>query len=313
METLTAVPGLEVGHATDPGGRTGCTVVVGPFRGAVDVRGVATGTRELDVLSPLHLVPRVDAILFTGGSAFGLSAAGGVVAWLEERGRGFDTRAARVPIVPAAVIYDLEPGKPRPDASMGSAACEAASRAAVAQGRLGAGAGAMVGKITGLENAMPGGLGSAAARTGAYVVGALAVVNALGDVLDGHGGILAGARTADERFLNTARYVREQGFHGGFGDVRVPSPGEHTTLALVATDAPLSRMELARVARMASAGVARRISPVFSPFDGDITIAVSTAPAVEDQSPGAILTLGAVTAEMVELAIERAVTAGDRG
>lgn len=312
METLTAVSGLEVGHATHPAGGTGCTVVLGPFRAVADVRGVATGTRELDVLSPLHLVPRVDAILFTGGSAFGLAAAEGVVDWLEERGRGFDTGVVRVPIVPAAVIYDLEPGKPRPDAALGRAACEAASREPVAHGRVGAGAGATVGKILGLPNAMPGGLGTAAVRAGMYTVGALAVVNALGDVLDGRGGILAGARTAEERFLNTAQYLMERGFEGGFAEVRAPRAGEHTTLALVATDAPLSRVDLARLARMASGAVARRISPVHSPFDGDVTFAVTTAEAVEELTPGALLDLGAAAERVLELAIEGAVAPGER-
>lgn len=311
METLTAVSGLEVGHATHPAGGTGCTVVLGPFRAAVDVRGVATGTRELDVLGPLHLVPRVDAILFTGGSAFGLAAATGVMEWLEERGCGFDTGIARVPIVPTAVIYDLEPGKPRPDAALGRAACEAASRGPVVQGRVGAGAGATVGKILGLEHAMPGGVGTAAARAGRYTLGALAVVNALGDVVDGRGGIVAGARTADERFLNTARYLMERGFEGGFGEARMPRAGEHTTLALVATDAPLSRVDLVRLARMAGTAVARRISPVNSPFDGDVTFAVSTAEAVEELTPGALLTLGAAAAHALELAIQGAVSGGE--
>lgn len=307
MLTLTTVPGLAVGHATDRGGGTGCTVILGPFRAAADVRGLATGTRELDALSPRHLVPRVDAILFTGGSAFGLAAASGVVDWLEERGRGFQTRVAPVPIVSAAVIYDLEPGKPRPDAALGRAACDGASSDPVAQGRVGAGAGATVGKILGREYAMPGGVGSAATRTGDFVVGALAVVNAVGDVLDGNGGILAGARTEDDRFLDTARYLTEHGIEGDFGEARALRAGESTTLVLVATDAPLSRGDLERLAAMAGTGMARRISPVHSPFDGDITIAVSTAETVEPVSPGALLTLGTVAANMVEHSITRAV------
>ncbi|HSR42368.1 MAG TPA: P1 family peptidase, partial [Longimicrobiales bacterium] len=192
--TLTAVPGIRVGHATVPGGGSGCTVILGPFRAAAEISGLATGTRELDALAPEHVVPRVDALVLSGGSAFGLSAAAGVMDWLAERGEGYETGVAPVPIVPAAVIFDLAEGRGRPGPREGRAACEAASAEPVPQGRVGAGSGALVGKIGGRGGASPGGLGSAALELDGWWVGALAVVNAVGDVLDGAGGILAGAR-----------------------------------------------------------------------------------------------------------------------
>lgn len=313
MPTITAVQGLTVGHATDAEARTGCTVILGPFRGACDIRGLATGTRELDALSPHHLVPRVNAILLTGGSAFGLDAAAGVMAWLEERAIGFDTGFARVPIVPAAVIYDLAEGRAdrRPDAAMGRAACDAADVAEVAEGSVGAGTGATVGKILGHAGGMPGGVGSWALDSAGYTVGALAVVNAFGDVLGADGRIVAGARGPDGGFLDTARALREAGFEGGFGRPQ-PSPGTNTTLAVVATDAPLSRTALEVLARMAATAVARRISPVNTPFDGDVVFALSTSDGVADLPAAALLALGAAATYTLERAIERAVTTPQR-
>lgn len=305
-ETLTAVPGVRVGHAEVDGGGSGCTVVLGPFRGAVDVRGLATGTRELDALSPRHLVPRIDAVLLTGGSAFGLGAADGVMAWLAERGVGFDTGVAPVPIVPTAVIFDLADGVGRPGPDEGRAACRNASTGFVPEGRTGAGAGAMVGKIGGREGASPGGVGSATARLGEDAVGALVVVNALGDVVDARGEILAGARRADGSFLDTARVLRTRGARGGFGDAR---PGANTTLAVVATDAPLSSVDLQRTARMAATGLPRRISPVNTPFDGDVVFALTTADDSTRVSSGRVMALGTVARDVVEEAIERAVRA----
>ena len=311
MPGLTAVPGIRVGHATDPDARTGCTVILGPFRAACDVRGLATGTRELEAISPLHLVTRADALLLTGGSAFGLEAAAGVMRWLEERGAGFDAGVARVPIVPAAVIFDLAVGRAdrRPDASMGMAACDAASDGEIAEGLVGAGTGATVGKLRGLEGAMPGGLGTWAVEGPDFVVGALAVVNAFGDVLDRHGQILAGARDEAGNFLNTARALCEGVLVPEFGRLaRPPVPGTQTTLAVVATDAPLSRTALQSLARSAATAVARRISPAHTPFDGDVTFALSTAHEGRDLSPGMLLTLGALAVQALEHAIERAVT-----
>ncbi len=309
MPTLTTVPGLRVGHATDAAARTGCTVVLGPFRASCDVRGLATGTRELDALSPHHLVPTVNAILLTGGSAFGLDAASGVMAWLEERGIGFDTGFARVPIVPAAVIYDLGEGSAgrRPDAAMGRAACDAASEAEVAEGAVGAGTGATVGKILGHQGAMPGGVGSWALESAGFRVGALAVVNAFGDVLGADGRILAGARGPDGAFLDTARALRETGFEGGFGRPQ-PIPGTNTTLAVVGTDAPLSRTALEMLARMAGTALARRIAPVNTPFDGDVVFALSTSGEATELPAPALLALGAAASHALERAIERAVT-----
>jgi L-aminopeptidase/D-esterase-like protein len=314
-ETL---PGLRIGHCTDLAARTGCTVLIGPFRAACDVRGLATGTREIDALAAAHLVPVVDALLLTGGSAFGLSAADGVVAWLEEHGRGFDTGAARVPIVPAAVIYDLRVGRAdvRPGPEMGRAACEAAGAGTVAEGRVGAGAGATVGKILGPESAVDGGLGCWSGTLAGHAFLALAVVNALGDVLAADGTVIAGARDADGTFIDAARTLRERGAVVGASFERVteaPVPGTNTTLAVVATDAPLTREALATLARMAAAGVARRIAPVNTPFDGDIVFALSTSAETVSAAPSDLLALGAAASWAIEQAIERAVTAGQPG
>lgn len=310
---LTSVPGIRVGHATDLDARTGCTVVLGPFRAACDVRGMATGTRELGAISPLHVAPNADALLLTGGSAFGLDAAAGVAHWLEERGAGFDTGVARVPIVPAAVIFDLAVGDPnrRPDAAMGREACEAASDGPIAEGTVGAGTGATVGKALGIASAMPGGLGTWALQGPGFLVGALAVVNAVGDVLDAEGRIIAGARDADGRFIDSARVIREGTLLGEFPTLsKGPTIGANTTLAVIATDAPLTRTALEAVARQAATGVARRIAPVHTPFDGDVTFALSTAPEPKELSPALITTIGTMAAYALEQAIERAVTDG---
>lgn len=298
--TITDVPGISVGHATVPGGESGCTVVLGPFRGAVHVGGLATGTRELDALEPAHVVPRIDAVLLTGGSAYGLAAADGVMAWLAERGRGFETGVVPVPIVPTAVIFDLAEGRERPGPAEGRAACEAAATDPVSSGRVGAGSGALVGKILGRDHASPGGIGSFAVELEGYAVGALAVVNALGDVLDGSGRILAGARNDDGTFLDTAKHLRQQRLEGEFGS--------NTTLAVVATDAPLSQVDLGRVARVASTALARRISPVNTPFDGDVTFSLSTADRVESPSSAEIMALGVAARDALEASIERAVS-----
>lgn len=303
--TLTAVPGISVGHASAEQAATGCTVILGPFRAAVDVRGQASGTRQLDSLSPYHLVPEVDALLLTGGSAYGLAAADGVARWLEERGYGFQTAAGRVAIVPSAVIYDLGAGRSdrRPDAAMGYAACEAASRGPVPEGRVGVGTGATVGKLFGPESAMPGGLGSLAMRFEDHTVGALVVVNAFGDVLDARGGIIAGARDEKGTFLDTAAYLREQ----GPPPRSAAAPGTNTTLAVVATDYPLNRADLGTVARQAMNAVVRRISPANSVFDGDVVFACSTGPDPAEVSPAVVLRIGLCAEWALAQAIERAV------
>lgn len=335
MAALTAVDGVRVGHATDAEAETGCTVVLGPFRAACDVRGLATGTRELETLSPLHLVGEADALLLTGGSAFGLAAADGVVDWLREHDAGYDAGVARVPIVPAAVIFDLGIGASgrRPDAAMGRAACEAATDGPVVEGRAGAGAGATVGNLRGMAGAMRGGVGSWAVEGPDCMVGALAVVNAFGDVLDGRGGILAGARDDAGEFVDSARALIDgaragpfrmpergerpaddgadadrAGGGGAAADRASGRPGTNTTLAVVATDAPLTRTALQTVARAAGTGVVRRVSPVHTPFDGDVTFAVSTAPEAELVEPPMLMMLGVLAAHALERAIERAVT-----
>ncbi|MCG6955477.1 MAG: P1 family peptidase [Gemmatimonadetes bacterium] len=308
------VPGLAVGHGQAYGGHTGCTVVLGPFRGAVEVRGLATGTRELDALSPHHLVPRADAILLTGGSAFGLAAADGVMTWLEGKGRGYDTGVVPVPIVPAAVIFDLHADAPRPDAETGDAACEDARAGGFAEGRVGVGSGATVGKIAGPEGAMAGGFGAWSVPFGEFRVGALAVVNALGDVLDDGGHIVVGARGPDGSFLDAAAVLRKGGVEAGEMSRRTRSPvaGTNTTLAIVATDMPLGKTDLGRVARVAANALARRISPVHTPFDGDVVFAVSTAPEEQPLSSREVLALGAASQAALEAAIIRAVTEGTR-
>lgn len=297
------VTGLRIGHAHDTTARTGCTVLLGPFRAVADVRGLATGSRELHALSPLHLAPVAHAILLTGGSAFGLAAADGVMQWLEEQDVGFETPAGKVPIVPAAVIYDLAVGRAdvRPDAAMGRAACAAATATNIASGRVGAGCGATVGKLLGPQHAMPGGTGVVSVDSPHGRVTAVAVVNALGDVLDAHGGILAGARTAGG-FADAAALLRTQ-------SIAPPPLGTNTTLLAVVTDAPLDRTALQALAGMASTGVARRISPVHTPFDGDVCFAAATAPEPRATDGAVLLALGAVAAYAVEQAIERAVGA----
>jgi L-aminopeptidase/D-esterase-like protein len=301
-----AACGLVVGHATDAEGATGCTVVRGasdPFRCAVHVMGRATGTRELALLAPDQLVDRVDALLLAGGSAYGLDAAAGVMRWMEERGRGFPVGEGVVPIVPAAVVFDLAPlGRfdARPTAAMGHAACEAA-RGEPEEGSIGAGTGAMVGKVAGREHAMKGGIGCGASDADGVVVRALAVVNALGDVRDAAGRIVAGARDGAGRFLDTMRHIA----HGSHEQPRFESlAGRNTTLCLVATNAALDRVQLGSLARAASAALYRRITPVGTAFDGDIVFA--TAP-IEGGVPAAAARVESLAVLALEQAIERGV------
>lgn len=280
-------------------------MVLGSFRGAVEVCGMATGTRELDVLSPYHLAPRIDGILLTGGSAFGLAAADGAVEWMAEKGMGFDAGVTRVPLVPAAVIFDLDPQVARPGPQEGRRAAEVACTDPVREGRRGAGAGATVGKILGSDRSGPGGIGSASGPWLGGTVGALVVVNALGDVLHSDGSVMAGPRGPDGRFLRSDDLI--QGEEG----VEPPFPGTHTTLVVVGTDLPLSRLELGKVARMAAAALPRVISPVNTPFDGDVVFALSSSRGTWDPSPHETLALGVLAGRLVEDAVRRAVaTAG---
>jgi L-aminopeptidase/D-esterase-like protein len=303
--TLTAVRGIKVGHADDQAAATGCTVVLGPFRAAVDIRGFAAGTRQFGTLSPNHIVSQVDGLLLTGGSAYGLAAADGVMSWLEERGGGFKTDAGTVAIVPSAVIFDLGTGRAdvRPDAAMGRAACDAASGEPIVEGRVGVGAGAMVGKLLGGERAMPGGIGSHAMELDAHTVAALAVVNAFGDVTDGRGNIIAGARDEAGEFIDSARYLVEHGAPPRFQ----PQPGTNTTLAVVATDYPLTRTDLQAVARNAMNALVRHLSPANSKFDGDLVFACSTGPEPGEVSPIELLRIGLVAEAVLARAILRAV------
>ena len=306
MTTSFAPCGLVVGHATDVAGATGCTVVRGegrPFRCAAHVLGRATGTRELALLEPAHMVDRVDAILLAGGSAYGLDAAAGVMRWMEEHERGFAVGAGVVPIVPAAVVFDLAPlGRfdARPGPQMGYDACESAT-GAPAEGSVGAGTGATVGKAAGPGGAMKGGIGIGAADAGDVVVRALAVVNALGDVRDGAGRIVAGARTADGGWLDSATWMaRGAGEPRRFDSVA----GHNTTLCVVSTNIALDRVALGSVARAASAALFRRITPVGTSFDGDVIFA--TAPTASEVAAPAPQ-VEALAVEALEAAIERAV------
>lgn len=305
--TSFAPCGLVVGHATDADGATGCTVVrgaAGPFRCAAFVVGRATGTRELALLDPAHLVDRVDAILLTGGSAYGLDAAAGVMRWMEERGRGFPVGAGVVPIVPAAVIFDLSPlGRfdARPTPTMAQAACESAT-AEPQEGSIGAGTGATVGKATGAAHSMKGGIGIGAADAGPVNVRALAVVNSLGDVRDASGEIVAGARDARGHYVDSAAHIaRGAGEAPRFDDLA----GRNTTLSVVSTNAALDRVQLASVARAAAAALYRRITPVGTMFDGEVVFA--TAPLA-----GGVRAPAAQVEALAVLALEQAIERGVR-
>ena len=306
---LTDVAGLEVGHFTHPDAATGCTVILareGAVAG-VDVRGAAPGTRETDLLAPGNFVQQVHAVLLAGGSAWGLAAADGVVAWLEERGVGLDVRYGRLPLVPAAVLFDLPAsgGRVRPDAAAGRAACEAASTAPPAEGNVGAGAGALLGKLFGARHAMKGGIGTASVRVGGVTVAALIACNALGDVIDPDtGAVVAGARTSDGLRLRDTR----RALLGG----ELPQPllaGTHTTLGVVATDAQLTKVQANRLATVAHDGLARAINPVHTMSDGDTLFALATGRVpLGDAAPG-MTVLGTLAAEVVARATVRAARA----
>jgi len=302
--TLTDVAGLSVGHWTDLEAATGCTVVLCGDEGAVagvDVRGSAPGTRETDLLDPVNAVQRIHAVLIGGGSAFGLDAATGVMRWLEAKGRGVEVGAVRVPLVCAAVLFDLPVGRSdvRPDAAAGEAACDAASTAAVPQGSVGAGAGAAVGKMLGFERATKSGLGSASLRlAGGITVAALVAVNAAGDVVDpASGRVLAGPRLPGGGFVRTAVWLREH--------VAGISIGGSTTLAVVATDAELTKVETTKVARMAHDGLARTIDPVHTMLDGDTVFALATGAAGVAADVTAVGAAGATVLAQAVLAAVR--------
>ncbi len=303
--TLTAVAGLKVGHHTLAGRPTGCTVVLaeaGAIAG-VDVRGAAPGTRDTDLLSPENVVERVHGILLAGGSAFGLEAAGGVMRYLEERGIGFEFGRARVPIVPAAILFDLGVGDPsiRPGPDCGFKAASDASTAVVHEGSVGAGAGATVGKLRGMGYAMKGGVGSAAiALPSGLVVAALVVTNGVGDVIDpATGAVVAGARQDDGRSFADARRLLRSGLQPA------ARAAEQTTLAVVATNARLTKAQATKMAQMAHDGLARAIYPIHTPVDGDTVFALATG-AIDE---GNLLLAGSLAAEVTSDAVLRAVRA----
>ena len=305
MKGLSDVPGILVGHATDSDALTGCTAILcgNDAVGGVDVRGSATGSVELDTLHPGHVAQNVHAIVLAGGSAFGLEASCGVRRILERRGVGFNTGVTHVPIVPGAILYDLGIGKGnvRPTREMGEKAVEAASDAAVAEGNVGAGTGATVGKLFGMGQAMKSGIGSASLTLGSGVmVAALVAVNAVGDVIDpAVNKIIAGARLSavSREFVDSAAALR----HGG---VQAPSFRGNTTLAVVATNARLDRVQTNKLAALASIGVVRTISPVNTMSDGDITFALSLG-----NAQASIDSVGAAASEALAMAVLRAVRA----
>lgn len=301
--SICDVPSILVGHAQNDDAKTGCTAII-PEHGAVggiDVRGSAPGTREIETLKPVRLVPQIHALLLTGGSAFGLDASGGVQQFLEERDIGYDVGVTKVPIVPSAVIFDLREGDPkvRPDKEMGYLAASQASDSAPAEGRVGAGRGATVGKILGHENGMKGGIGTCSDKVGEVTIGALAVVNALGDVVSPTtGGVIAGARDRETgTFANCERYLKE---HPG---LPFPPGNSNTTLGVIATDAKLNKEDCIKIAEMAQDGLSRAIRPAHTPFDGDLVFCLSVG-----QKEGSVMTLGSVAANLMTEAIVRAVT-----
>jgi len=297
-EDITDVPGIRVGHDTNLEAGTGCTVILcdTPAVGGVDVRGGAPATRETDLLRPLCMVDEVHAILLTGGSAFGLDAAGGVMRYLEEHGVGFDTGVARVPIVPAAAIFDLAFGSAavRPDADAGYRACEQATAGPIPQGSVGAGTGATVGKTFGLTFAMKGGLGSASKHLAdGIVIGALVVVNAYGDVFD----------SQEQRIIAGTRSPIEPGLL--FTD---SGPFGNTTIAVVATNASLTKEAVNKVAQMAHNGLAQAIRPAHTMFDGDTVFALASGPAPQTKlDPLQVTILGAEAASTLAEAIVKAI------
>ncbi len=306
LPTITSVPGLSLGHAHDLEALTGVTVVLTPQGavGAVDVRGGGPATHETDLLAPEALVQEVHAVALCGGSAMGLAAVVGVVRWLREQGYGFDVGLTRVPIVPAAAIFDLAVGRADrfPDAEMGYAACCAAGWS-VAEGCVGVGAGASVGKLLGIDYAMKSGVGTwAELLPDGTILGAVVVLNALGDVRPAGGGpIVAGARDpASGQLADSMALLRDPRLAPSFG--RREQSIENTTLAVVATDASLSKAEARKLAQMAQDGLARTINPIHTPFDGDTVFALATG----RRPAPSMLVLGSLAAEVLARAVERA-------
>jgi len=306
---LTDVEGFRVGHAQDLKAATGCTVILCPpgTVGGMDIRGSAAGTRQTDSLHSFHWVDEVHAVLLSGGSAFGLDASGGVMKFLEEKSIGYQTSAAKIPIVPAAIIYDLSigDGRVRPDKEMGYQACLNGHAGEIAEGSVGVGAGASVGKLLGINWATKGGVGTASrATTGGVIVAALVAVNAFGDVIEPESRkILAGARDPAHpgRFINSAAMIKE-----GVSPSRRESDIQNTTLGVVATNAKLTKRQAIKVAQMAQSGLARTIAPIHSTVDGDLIFALSAGDLSAD-----VNTIGLIAEEVVETAVLRAVQTAD--
>jgi L-aminopeptidase/D-esterase-like protein len=303
---ITDVPGIEVGHWSDSRRPTGCTVVLareGAVAG-VDVRGAAPGTRETDLLAPTNLVERVHAVMLSGGSAWGLDTASGAMRWLEEQGIGLAVGPGRIPIVPAAVLFDLYLGDTaiRPDAQAGYAACAAASARPPAEGNVGAGSGAVVGKIFGADRAMKGGIGTASLTVDGITVGALVACNALGDVIDpASGRVIAGARTPDGKSLLDSRRALLAG-----EPPRRLVAAANTSIGVIATDAVLTKAQASRLATAGHDGYARSINPSHTMLDGDALFALATGRAGR---PMDMMVLATMAAEVVAQAVVRGVRA----
>ncbi len=311
------LPGVLIGHDTDLRRPTGVTVVLLPAgtTGGVAVRGAAPGTRETDLLDPVNTIDVVDAIVLSGGSAYGLDAAGGVMRWLEAKGRGVPVGPALVPIVPAAVVFDLWVGDPtvRPDAASGARACESAVPVAEAtEGNVGAGSGASVGKLLGPDRAMRGGVGVATLQAHGLTITAVVVVNAVGDVVDPqNGAMLAGARAAADSLVMADSVASMLGTPTDPG-----RPGANTTIGVVATDARLTKAQSTRLAEVAHDGLARTIRPAHTSMDGDTIFAAATGtvdPAVQGALPSDALgiLLPMMAAEVTASAVVRAVRAAE--
>ena len=302
---ITDVPGILVGHATNRQARTGCTVVLceRDAVGGIDIRGTAAGTRQVDALRSLHLVDGIQAVLLSGGSAFGLDAAGGVLRFLEEHQRGFDVKITHVPIVPTAVIFDLafaEDGF-RPDRAMGYQACLNATKG-VEEGSVGVGTGATVGKLYGISHAMKGGVGTASRQLGQILVGALVVVNAFGDVIDEKtGGVLAGTRESDTSLscVDTNQCMRQ-------GKMPQGESLFNTTLGVVATNARLTRPQAGKLAQMTQNGLVKTISPIHTTYDGDVVFSLSVGEREADLN-----IIGAMAEDAIKEAVKRAVLFAD--
>ena len=306
---ITDVPGFRVGHAQDMEAATGCTVILCPpgTVGGVDVRGSAAGTRQIDSLNSAHFVDEVHAVLLSGGSAFGLDASGGVMKFLEEQGIGYPTSAGRVPIVPTAIIYDLGlgNGRKRPDREMGYLACVSSQSGIVAEGSVGVGTGATVGKLMGVNLAMKGGVGTTSlVFAGGLIVAALVAVNAFGDIIDpADGKILAGARNPNDNmsFLDSTASIK-----AGVPLRKYSTPVQNTTLGVIATNARLSKREITKVAQMAQTGLARVISPLHSTVDGDLVFALSGGDLTAE-----VNAVGIMAGDAIAAAVIRAVTMAD--